>query len=134
MSCSHTLPEIILHIARNYLLSSIKDRSSSNEDRPPISLIVCDEGHRLKGGRSKTVEMFSALKTPRRIILSGTPIQNDLSEFHAMASFCCPGLLDDYSTFKKIFETPILNSRAPGCSEKHRELGNARHEQVSEMS
>lgn len=28
--------------------------------------------------------MFDALKTPRRIILSGTPIQNDLSEFHAM--------------------------------------------------
>jgi SNF2 family DNA or RNA helicase len=28
--------------------------------------------------------MFGVLKTPRRIILSGTPIQNDLSEFHAM--------------------------------------------------
>ena len=74
--------------------------------------------------------MFKALKTPRRIILSGTPIQNDLSEFHAMADFCNPGLLDDYSSFKKIFETPILNSRAPGCSAKNRELGEARHEQV----
>ncbi len=30
--------------------------------------------------------MFDALRTPRRIILSGTPIQNDLGEFHAMAS------------------------------------------------
>jgi DNA repair and recombination protein RAD54B len=28
--------------------------------------------------------MFGVLKTPRRIILSGTPIQNDLGEFHAM--------------------------------------------------
>jgi len=30
--------------------------------------------------------MFGVLKTPRRIILSGTPIQNDLSEFHAMVN------------------------------------------------
>lgn len=28
--------------------------------------------------------MFEALRTPRRVILSGTPIQNELSEFHAM--------------------------------------------------
>jgi SNF2 family DNA or RNA helicase len=30
--------------------------------------------------------MFGVLKTPRRIILSGTPIQNDLGEFHAMVN------------------------------------------------
>lgn len=48
-----------------------------------------------------------------------------------MADFCNPGLLDDYSTFKKVFETPILNSRAPACSSKQLELGEARHAQVS---
>lgn len=41
-------------------------------------------GHRLKSGNTKTSAMFEVLSTPRRIILSGTPIQNDLSEFHAM--------------------------------------------------
>lgn len=68
-------------------------------------------GHRLKSANNKTSKMFDALKTPRRIILSGTPIQNDLGEFHAMvrsfdmlspsrvdrkfpkADFCNPGLL-----------------------------------------
>ena len=74
--------------------------------------------------------MFEELSTLRRIILSGTPIQNDLSEFHAMADFCNPGLLDDYSTFRKVFENPILKSRAPGCSVKEHELGEARHTQV----
>nr|GAT57610.1 predicted protein [Mycena chlorophos] len=93
---------------------------------PPIGLIVCDEGHRLKTANSKTTTMFDALKTTRRILLSGTPIQNDLGEFHAMADFCNPGLLDDYATFKRVYETPILKGRAPDSSEKERELGEAR--------
>lgn len=45
-------------------------------------------GHRLKSANNKTSLMFHAFKTPRRIILSGTPIQNDLGEFHAMV--CVP--------------------------------------------
>lgn len=61
--------------------------------RPAIGLIVCDEGHRLKSAENKTSKMFEALKTRRRIILSGTPIQNNLNEFHSMADFCNPGLM-----------------------------------------
>ncbi|KAF8518738.1 SNF2 family N-terminal domain-containing protein [Gautieria morchelliformis] len=97
---------------------------------PPIGLIICDEGHRLKSAQSKVNQMFDALKTPRRIILSGTPIQNNLEELHAMADFCNPGLLDDYVTFKRLYETPILKSRTPGCSSKDLELGNARSAQL----
>lgn len=69
--------------------------------QPPIGLIICDEGHRLKSAGAKTTLALQSLKTQRRIILSGTPIQNDLSEFHAMADFVNPGLLDSYQTFKK---------------------------------
>lgn len=47
-------------------------------------LSVAIPGHRLKSANNKTSTMFEALRTPRRIILSGTPIQNDLGEFHAM--------------------------------------------------
>ncbi|KAF7790310.1 hypothetical protein EIP86_001264 [Pleurotus ostreatoroseus] len=91
-------------------------------------------GHRLKSANNKTSRMFEALKTPRRIILSGTPIQNDLSEFHAMADFCNPGLLNDYSSFKKLYEVPILKSRAPGCSSKEKETGEARLQQLMDMA
>ncbi|KLO18384.1 hypothetical protein SCHPADRAFT_899782 [Schizopora paradoxa] len=101
---------------------------------PKIGLVICDEGHRLKSANNKTSQMFEALDTHRRVILSGTPIQNDLSEFHAMADFCNPGLLDDYSTFKKVFETPITKSRQPGCSEKDMELGEARSAQLQAVA
>ncbi|KAJ6495564.1 SNF2 family N-terminal domain-containing protein [Mycena vitilis] len=97
---------------------------------PPIGLIVCDEGHRLKSANNKTTTMFDALRTTRRIILSGTPIQNDLSEFHAMADFCNPGLLDNYATFRRVYEVPILKSRAPDSSIKEREVGEARSAQL----
>lgn len=53
-------------------------------------------GHRLKSANNKTSKMFENLKTPRRIILSGTPIQNDLGEFHAMVrhiTFLIPTVL-----------------------------------------
>ncbi|KIJ39853.1 hypothetical protein M422DRAFT_780869 [Sphaerobolus stellatus SS14] len=98
--------------------------------QPPIGLIVCDEGHRLKSAQSKVNQMFDKLKVGRRIILSGTPIQNNLEELHAMTDFCNPGLLDDYSSFKRLYENPIMKSRTPGCSKKELELGNTRSAQL----
>ncbi|KAG9095961.1 helicase, partial [Ceratobasidium sp. 370] len=91
--------------------------------------------HRLKSAQAKTTKMFEALKrTPRRIILSGTPIQNDLGEFHAMADFCNPGNLEEYSRFRRIYETPILKSRSPEASAKDVELGAARASQLNEIA
>ncbi|KAI0335474.1 hypothetical protein GY45DRAFT_1316794 [Cubamyces sp. BRFM 1775] len=121
----------VLVIGYERLRSVINDLAYCN---PPIGLIICDEGHRLKSANNKTSTMFEALRTPRRVILSGTPIQNELSEFHAMADFCNPGLLDDYSTFKRVYETPILKSRAPGCTAKETELGEARSAQLTAIA
>ncbi|KAH9924448.1 P-loop containing nucleoside triphosphate hydrolase protein [Fomitopsis serialis] len=121
----------VLIIGYERLRTVISDLAYCN---PPIGLIICDEGHRLKSANNKTSTMFEALRTPRRIILSGTPIQNDLGEFHAMADFCNPGLLDDYNTFRRVYETPILKSRAPGCSAKETELGEARSAQLSAIA
>ncbi|KAG8822142.1 helicase, partial [Serendipita sp. 401] len=101
---------------------------------PPIGLVVCDEGHRLKSSSSKTSKMFQALRTPKRVILSGTPIQNDLGEFHAMADFCNPGVLDDYSNFKRTFEVPIIASRMPDCSSKSLRKGRDKAEQLQTLA
>lgn len=81
-SNTHTLPE--RRSSPACTLPRYLYRISLISISPPIGLVICDEGHRLKSGNNKTTSMFSAIKTPRRIILSGTPIQNDLGEFHAM--------------------------------------------------
>jgi SNF2 family DNA or RNA helicase len=45
-----------------------------------IDLIICDEGHRLKNDQIKTTNAVKSLQTTRRIVLTGTPIQNNLSK------------------------------------------------------
>lgn len=102
--------------------------------QPPIGLIVCDEGHRLKSKDAKTTKMFDRLSTPRRVILTGTPIQNDLSELYAMINFVCPGLLSGYSAFKAMFEDPILKSRLQHCTQQVRELGLSRSRTLTEVT
>ncbi|TIB04151.1 hypothetical protein E3P94_00642 [Wallemia ichthyophaga] len=101
--------------------------------QPQIGLIVCDEGHRLKAS-NKTSQVFEAFPTRRRVILSGTPIQNDLGEYYCMTDFCNPGLLDSYASFKKKYETPIMRSRAPNCNRSDLELGRQRSEALSALT
>ena len=96
-----------------------------------IDIVVADEGHRLKTAQNKSARAIKSLNTPMRIILSGTPIQNDLSEFYEMVDFVNPGLLGTANTFKKEFEGPILKSRQPEASKKDIEKGSARGEELA---
>ncbi|OBT50049.1 hypothetical protein VE04_09917, partial [Pseudogymnoascus sp. 24MN13] len=99
-----------------------------------IDLIIVDEGHRLKKENNKAAQAIKGLSVEKMIILSGTPLQNDLTEFFVMVDFLNPDLLKSASSFKKNFETPILRSRQPNASERERELGEARQAELSEMT
>lgn len=96
-----------------------------------FDLVICDEGHRLKTQGNKSAQAIKSFQTTRRILLTGTPIQNDLGEFFTMVDFVNPGLLETYAVFKKAFETPIVKSRQPGARKKDVELGKGRSEALS---
>ncbi|KAL3312360.1 DNA repair and recombination protein rad54b [Cichlidogyrus casuarinus] len=66
-----------------------------------IDLLICDEAHRLKNANTKTVQVLETLRIPRRLLLTGTPIQNDLSELWTLAQFCAPGALGSKTRFLK---------------------------------
>ena len=99
-----------------------------------IDIVIADEGHRLKTAKNKSAQAIKSLNTTRRVILSGTPIQNDLSEFFTMVDFVNPGLLGSYKTFAKEFETPILKSRQPSALKKDVEKGEARSEELASLT
>lgn len=99
-----------------------------------VDIVIADEGHRLKTAKNKSAQAIRSLNTSRRIILSGTPIQNDLSEFFMMVDFINPGLLGSYKTFTKEFELPIERSRQPGASTKDVEKGEARSEELASLT
>ena len=53
-----------------------------------IDMLVCDEAHRLKNAATLASVALDRLDCKRRVLLSGTPIQNDLEEFYAMVQVC----------------------------------------------
>jgi len=91
------------------------------------------EGHRLKSEKNKAAQAIRNLKARRRVILSGTPLQNDLHEFFIMVDFVNPGLLDTYATFRRTFEAPILKSQQPEATSKDMEMGKARGDEVAAL-
>ncbi|XP_071451199.1 DNA repair and recombination protein RAD54B-like isoform X2 [Hetaerina americana] len=91
-----------------------------------FDVMICDEGHRLKNTIIKTSQALAQLSIKRRILLSGTPIQNDLQEFYSLVDFVNPGILGSNMEFRKHYELPILASRQPHCSEEKRRLGETR--------
>ncbi|CUS08940.1 unnamed protein product [Tuber aestivum] len=99
-----------------------------------VDIVIADEGHRLKTEKNKSAQAIRGLKTKRRVILSGTPLQNDLHEYFIMVDFVNPGLLESYSTFRKEFENPIVRSRQPGASKKDVEKGKARNEELARLT
>lgn len=99
-----------------------------------FDLIVCDEGHRLKSANIKTTQTLDSFKCRRRIILSGTPIQNDLGEYFAMADFVNPGIFGTRAAFKRVFEDPIMKSRQSDAKEKDKIIGRARSDELTRIT
>ena len=94
--------------------------------RGEIGMMFCDEGHRLKNMENQTYAALNKLNVKRRILISGTPIQNDLLEYYSLVSFVNPGLLGDQSQFRRKFENPILKGRDACASDKEEEVGKER--------
>uniref|UniRef100_A0A8C1F2U9 RAD54 homolog B n=1 Tax=Cyprinus carpio carpio TaxID=630221 RepID=A0A8C1F2U9_CYPCA len=91
-----------------------------------FGVLICDEGHRLKNSNIKTAGALTALSCERRLILTGTPVQNDLQEFYSIIEFVNPGILGTSAAYRKIYEEPILRSRQPTCTEEERCIGEER--------
>ncbi|CAO3683683.1 unnamed protein product [Rhizopus stolonifer] len=95
---------------------------------------ILDEGHIIKNGKTKITKAIKTLKSNHRLILSGTPIQNNVLELWSLFDFLMPGFLGTEKVFNDRFGKPILASKDSKSSSKEQEAGalalEALHKQV----
>lgn len=96
--------------------------------------VVLDEGHLIKNPKAKITIAAKKLASNHRLILTGTPIQNNVVELWSLFDFLMPGFLGSEKVFHDRFSKPISNSRFSKASSKEQEAGalaiEALHKQV----
>lgn len=89
---------------------------------PGPDLVVCDEGHLIKNQTGATNKAITKIATQRRIILTGTPVQNNLNEYYSMVDWIKPALLGTVKEFNNLYANPIKDGQhidsTPGMIKK----------------
>jgi SNF2 family DNA or RNA helicase len=84
--------------------------------------VVLDEAQHIKNPPTKQTAAIRALRTRFRIALTGTPVENRLSELWSIMEFCCPGYLGTQADFRKRFALPVERHRDKRQAERLRQL------------
>ncbi len=75
--------------------------------RRVFDLVVLDESRYIKNPDSLIFKSVMQLRTPQKIVLTGTPVENSLNDLWAQMQFINPGLLGNYRFFQEKFVTPV---------------------------
>ena len=75
--------------------------------------VVIDEAQAVKNPRTATYRALRDLEAPWKLAVSGTPIENSLSDLWSLLSLTCPGLLPPWETFQQQVRRPIENGADP---------------------
>ena len=78
---------------------------------PGPDMIILDEGHRLRNSGSQLYNAVQRVRTRRRLVLTGYPMQNHLMEYFCMVDYLRPGFLGTKDEFRDRFEIPITNGQ-----------------------
>ena len=65
--------------------------------------LILDEAQRIKNDQSKLSQVLRKFKATHRILLTGTPLQNNLTELWALLNFLMPKLFDSADEFNELF-------------------------------
>lgn len=86
-----------------------------------MDMVIFDEGHKLKNPSSQINNAIKQIKTRRRVILTGTPLQNNLFEYYTMDCIVQEEFWPE-SDFRKFFLTPIENGTKENATTFDKEL------------
>lgn len=72
--------------------------------KPTWKYVVIDEGHRIKNINCRLVRELTRLRSLNRLLLTGTPLQNNLAELWSLLHFLLPDIFDDLASFESWFD------------------------------
>jgi TATA-binding protein-associated factor len=100
---------------------------TDNDVLAPLNWNYCvlDEGHQIKNPKTKTTQAVKKMKSNHRLILTGTPIQNNVVELWSLFDFLMPGFLGVEKVFQERFAKPIQASRNAKANTKEQAAGAA---------
>uniref|UniRef100_A0AAY4DVG7 DNA helicase n=1 Tax=Denticeps clupeoides TaxID=299321 RepID=A0AAY4DVG7_9TELE len=96
---------------RNIKSKKLKETFQKTLVDPGPDFVICDEGHILKNEASAVSKAMNSITTRRRVVLTGTPLQNNLIEYHCMVTFIKENLLGSVKEFRNRFINPIQNGQ-----------------------
>ncbi|WP_435741837.1 DEAD/DEAH box helicase [Nocardioides sp. SYSU DS0663] len=76
-------------------------------------LVVADEAQHVKNARSATARALRTIPSRARVALTGTPVENDLTELWSVLDWATPGLLGSRGAFRKVWAAPIESGLEP---------------------
>jgi len=76
-------------------------------------LVVADEAQHVKNARSSTARALRTIPSRARVALTGTPVENNLTELWSILDWATPGLLGSRNAFRKVWAAPIESGHEP---------------------
>jgi TATA-binding protein-associated factor len=92
---------------------------------------VLDEGHIIKNTKTKITTAVKSIQANHRLILSGTPIQNNVLELWSLFDFLMPGFLGTEKQFSERYSKPILAMRG---SAKGKEVASSKAQEAGTLA
>ncbi|XP_057575230.1 DNA excision repair protein ERCC-6-like [Hippopotamus amphibius kiboko] len=106
------------------LINNWPQLSSLNGQEFVWDYVILDEAHKIKTSSTKSAVCARTIAASNRILLTGTPIQNNLQELWSLFDFACQGsLLGTLKTFKMEYENPITRAREKDATPGEKALG-----------
>ncbi|MFC9927424.1 SNF2-related protein [Streptomyces sp. NPDC127190] len=84
----------------------------------PWGLVVADEAQHVKNPYSATARALRSIDARARVALTGTPVENNLTELWAILDWTTPGLLGSLGTFRARYAQPVETGRDPAAAER----------------
>ncbi|MFC7814184.1 SNF2-related protein [Streptomyces sp. NPDC057367] len=84
----------------------------------PWGLVVADEAQHVKNPYSETARQLRSIGARARVALTGTPVENNLSELWAVLDWATPGLLGRLGTFRRHYAQAVEGGQDPAAAER----------------